>query len=351
MGTGVSQAQFYDDTYYIYSKDEVENAEPEDEEINNSTSYYQYDESSRYNDDEDFYYSSQIQRFNRPYTSFNYYSNMYMDPFFNMGWYYPSSYYWYPSNTFCNRPGFYFSFGSSYGTCGNPWNSGWGWSTGWGNNYYGNSFYGNNFYWNNYYGGGYGGYYPGWYNGYPGGGYYNQESYNRVHNRVTTTRRGNSTYDMDSRQVSGRTQTTPNSRYNSRTYQENTITDRNERTLIESTPTSTRTRPVYQKDTRRVDVRSDMEARNMREVKEVNRRNYRSSNLDTRTTPKSTRKYNNSRSIDSGSRTRVRSTSRSTPTRSYTAPRSSSSSGSFSRPSVAPSRSFSPRVSTPRGIR
>ncbi len=364
IGTGVSNAQIYDDTYYMYVEDEYVNSE-EEEEVNNSTSYYQYDESSRYEDDEDFYYSSQIQRFNRPYNNFNYYSNVYVDPFFNMGWYNPSSFYWYPSNPYYTRPGFYFTIGNSWGGFGNGFAYNAGWGNPWlGNGFYGNSFYGNNFYWNNF-NYGYGGY-PGWNNGCVGNGYYNNDGYNRRYNRQVTSRRGNGSYDMGDREVNGRTQNRgtrsvssgrtainggdvqpinsyPNSRGVSndvnRTRRE--VSSATQRTRVDNynKPVTNKSRDV-RNTTRYYNEKPTTNRTNTSVRTRSNSQNVKSTNRSTRTTTtprveRSTRstKSNYSKPSSSSSKSYSSPSRSSSSSRSYSAPSRSSSSSRMSSPS------------------
>ncbi len=155
LGLSQTSAQIYDDTYYLYVNDEDRGTRYSDEDqYRNAQSDYDY---STY-DDEDYYYSSRIMRFNRPYYNFNFYSSLYWDPFYSPGWYYPTNYFWSPAMSYYSRPGFYITFGWS------PWRT-YGW----------NSWYGRGYGWNSWYGGGYGWGCGGWYNpgpGWYGGGYY-----------------------------------------------------------------------------------------------------------------------------------------------------------------------------------
>ena len=115
---------------------------------------YDNDGYSDYNGD-DYYYSSNIRRFNYPFYNMGYYSAFHNPYWYNPYWYDP---YW--GYSAWNRPGFSVSFG--YGPY---WSSYGGWY-----NWYGyNAF---NSYWNYpYYASPYGSYYSGYWNGYYAGLY------------------------------------------------------------------------------------------------------------------------------------------------------------------------------------
>lgn len=106
---------------------------------------------------DDYYYSSNINRFNYPFYNMGYYSSFYNPYSYNPYWYDP---YWGWSPWY--RPGFSISFG--YGPY---WNSYWGWYTWYGYpsyySYYNYPCYGS-FYGDPYYSGYWNGYYAGLYN-------------------------------------------------------------------------------------------------------------------------------------------------------------------------------------------
>ncbi len=119
---------------------------------NNAPDNYQsYNNGEDYIDyDEDYSYSSRINRFDNSFYNMGYYS-----AFYNPFWYDP---YW--SDPYWGYRPWYASYGYSYGPY---WNSGWGWNTWygyggfscWNYPYYAGGWYGNcyNGYWNSYYAG------------------------------------------------------------------------------------------------------------------------------------------------------------------------------------------------------
>jgi uncharacterized membrane protein YgcG len=115
-----------------------------------------------YNSDDDYYYSSNINRFYHPF-----YDRPYWSSFYNPYWYDP---YWvdpYWGWSPWTRPGISISFG--YGPY---WSSYWGWSSWYGCPYFG-SYWGYPAYgYGGYYSGYWNGYYSGLYNGYGDAGYH-----------------------------------------------------------------------------------------------------------------------------------------------------------------------------------
>lgn len=129
-----------------------------------------YDNDGYVDYDDDYYYSTRINRFNRPFYNMGYWSSFYNPYWYDPFWVDP---YW--GWSWWSRPGFSVSFG-----WGQPyWSSYWGWHTWYG---YGgfNSCWSYPYYaggWGGGYWGGYGSYYNGFWNGYyagmyNGGGYY-----------------------------------------------------------------------------------------------------------------------------------------------------------------------------------
>jgi hypothetical protein len=122
-----------------------------------SRSNQRYDDEDDYvNYDDDYYYSTQINRFNYPF-----YNRPYWSSFYNPYWYDP---FWVDPYWGWNpwaRPGFTVAFGA-----GPYWSSFWGWQSWYGcggfSSYYGNPGFGM-----------YGGYYSGFWNGYYAGLYNN----------------------------------------------------------------------------------------------------------------------------------------------------------------------------------
>ncbi len=203
-----AQAQTYDDVYDVHNPTPVAPSIQQPRNYNDGNSTY-YDEQGYsgtmidYNDD-DYYYSSYINRFYSPTPGFGYFSSCYNNPF-AWGW----------GNSWNNWNSPYglnggFGWGGIYVNYGyNPWNSwnspycnnynSWGynpWNSysynnfgfgggycGWGNNF-NNYFFSNNYNgWgcgNNFYGGGYGGYgyNQGFYDGYYSGYYANNNNNN-----------------------------------------------------------------------------------------------------------------------------------------------------------------------------
>ncbi|MFT5165630.1 MAG: hypothetical protein ACI8P3_000858, partial [Saprospiraceae bacterium] len=203
--TSLSFAQF-DDLYYNPDTDanySTSNSDYEESDSDYDDDEYDYDvdnDNDRYDDSDDrydYYYTSRIRRFHRPYYGFNYYDPVYVDrgyydPYFSPGVnvYIYNSPYSYNNWRRYNR-------GNSYNNYyGNGYRSGWSFSVG--NNYnngygYNNSNsgyggynnYGNGGGYSNYgYGGGGGGY-----NGYCGPSYSNPYNY-------TTTSSGSSDQDV-----------------------------------------------------------------------------------------------------------------------------------------------------------
>lgn len=139
-----------------------------DADYNSSTRQYSSDEYYD-SDDNDYYYSSRINRFNRPF-----YNRPYWSTFYNPYWYDPFwvDPYW-GWSPWTSGPGISISIGS-----GPYWSSYWGWSSWYGNPYFG-SYYGYPSY-------GYGGYYSGYWNGYYAGLYNGNDNYYRSNPRNIT---------------------------------------------------------------------------------------------------------------------------------------------------------------------
>jgi hypothetical protein len=235
-----ANAQSYDDVYDTYnpaqsttgnSNTNQQQTQIPFEPTQQEQTYYQDDYGNGstfidYNDD-DYYYSSYINRFYSPYSGFGYFSNCYSNPYawgWGNNWNSWNNPYGFSSGYGWN--GIYINFGS------NPWNSwvnpyyntynSWGYSpwysfggyggynnycgyNGWGNNFY------NNYYFGNYYGNswgfgcgnGYGGYGFGGYNNGFNNGYYNgyYNGYNNGYNNGFING-NNDTYHYGPRQSS-----------------------------------------------------------------------------------------------------------------------------------------------------
>ncbi|QLH46777.1 MAG: hypothetical protein HWD58_14790 [Bacteroidota bacterium] len=115
-----------------------------DDGYSNTTSQrsYSYDDESYIDyDDDEYYYTSRIRRFYRPFWSFGYFSGFYWDP------------YWWDWS--CNYPSWNVGWGWNNGWNNWGWNSGWnnwGWNNGWNNwgwNNGWNNWGCNNWGWNN----------------------------------------------------------------------------------------------------------------------------------------------------------------------------------------------------------
>lgn len=176
-GANPAGAQVYDDIYYTpadaqqdavqqakeHTRDSIRYAQQRGnaQEDQNSGGYYRGDEYVDY--DNDYYYATNISRFNRPFYNMGFYST-----FYNPFWYDP---YWvdpYWGWSPWIRPGISISFGSPYWTSYGGWYSWYGypgfyssWSYpyyagGWGYGGYGYNAGYYNGYWNGYYAGLYG---------------------------------------------------------------------------------------------------------------------------------------------------------------------------------------------------
>jgi len=235
FGIGSLTAQVYDDVYdsskpvttpTTYTKEEQENENMVTDKSSDKYSFSQENSRNSYDDDQyidydndDYYYTSRIRRFNNSFWRFGYYSPFYMDPFwwdmsygypsFSIGWGYPN---WYNNNSF---------YGNNWGY-GNNWNN---WNN-WGNN--GGWSYGGCFNsWNNYnygnYGGcfGYGNY--GWGNNF-GNGYNNGYNHGYSNGYWDGFNNNNNGYGLGSGYVYG-----PRSSVNSSIrYNRNSIRNTNE---------------------------------------------------------------------------------------------------------------------------
>ena len=189
---GLLQAQ-YDDIYYDPDTDGEYYDYSSSSNTNSGDTYAYADDNGRYDDesydhfedDYDYYYTSRIRRFHRPYQGFGYFDPVYVDryyydPFFN------------PFTTVLIYDNFY-SFNRwnrwnrwnryNYWNRYDPWyQPGFGWNSwgprnsvfisynnfGFGNNFYGGGFYGNGFNGGGIFGGGYSNYYcpPSWGSGF-----------------------------------------------------------------------------------------------------------------------------------------------------------------------------------------
>lgn len=135
-------------------------------------------------DDHDYYYSSRIRRFHRPYRGFGYYSNVYTDYHYYDPFYSGSSIY--VVNDFWGPRGNWWNWNGPYANVGVNWGWGAGWHSGWGNHwgpgqYYGwgcrpswNRYHHNHWGWNNGWNNGFNsgyqnGYWAGYWNGYRDG--------------------------------------------------------------------------------------------------------------------------------------------------------------------------------------
>jgi len=179
------QAQF-DDIYYdpdrnVSSKeikketreDLYKDSYEDENDVSSQRDDYSYDDEYSEWEDQDYYYSSRIKRFHRPYRGFDYYNgcyvdNYYYDPFDFNPWYYDMniyvSNYGYRDYHHWRRWQMSPIYGHSY------WNQ-WDWYAGWSSypltfsysywpnhcysGYYNNHWAYNNYYYNPYYGGGY----------------------------------------------------------------------------------------------------------------------------------------------------------------------------------------------------
>ena len=153
----------YDDMYY--DPDEFQSVETNRNYAPDNNDQDQYAErdtrrNSDYADDYyDYYYSSRIRRFNRPYSGFGYYDPVYVDMAYYDPFFRPAATTVLIYNSFGGgfyRPGFA-TFGGF-----NSWNRGYASGFGWNNPYYGNRWdrgFGNSYYGNPYgygYGSGFG---------------------------------------------------------------------------------------------------------------------------------------------------------------------------------------------------
>lgn len=145
--TGSLSAQQYDDLYYNPDKDKSffkdYNADKQETSKtytarNDEKAYRDTDEDDAYYDDYDYYYSSRVRRFHRPFYGFNFFDPVYVDmsyydPFLSPGatvLIYDDVFAfnnWYGGNRW-NR------WNNGFG--GNNWNNGFGWNS-WGNNPWG----------------------------------------------------------------------------------------------------------------------------------------------------------------------------------------------------------------------
>ena len=203
----------YDDLYYDPDRDAgttyttgtdrsqpVDNAvasryDEEDGDYDNNTASYDrgYDDDEyEYYDDYDYYYTSRVRRFHRPYYGFSYFDPCYADlyyydPFINPGvtvliydgyssWNSWRS--WRRWNRWNSWNTFNYGWGGGWNRWNDPWYGG-GWNR-WDN------WYGNNYYINNYYGGGW--------NNWGGNGYYCPPSWGNGYNYNTVNTNNNTHY-------------------------------------------------------------------------------------------------------------------------------------------------------------
>ena len=207
----------YDDVYYDPDRDAgtyntgIEKSRPADNAVasrydeeenydNNTASYDQgYDDDEyEYYEDYDYYYTSRVRRFHRPYYGFSYFDPVYADlyyydPFINPGvtvLIYDGYSSWNSWNSWrrWNRWNSWGSFNRGWG--GGGWGNGWNNWNSWNDPWYGggwNNGWGNNYYVNNYYGGG------GW-NNWGGNGYYCPPSWGNGNNYNTINTNNNTHY-------------------------------------------------------------------------------------------------------------------------------------------------------------
>lgn len=160
----------YDNTYNSSGSDNGSNG--------NYDNYARsYDNDGYIDYDDDYYYSTQINRFNRPFYNMGYWSSFYNPYWYDPFWADPYGVGW----NYWSRPGFSVSIGWGWGQ---PyWSSYWGWY-----NWYGYTGF-NSFWYYPFYGGGWGGgYWAGYNNGYYNGywnGYYSGLYGGRPYRSVT----------------------------------------------------------------------------------------------------------------------------------------------------------------------
>ncbi|MCB0625884.1 MAG: hypothetical protein KDC43_18710, partial [Saprospiraceae bacterium] len=154
-----------DSDYYNSTSNTYSNDYGNDYDSYSGNDYDYDDDGYEYFDEYDYYYSSRIRRFHRPYYGFNYYDPVYVDmfyydPFFNPGmtvliyddyWSYRSWSRWNRWNRWSYGPGWNVSFGwgspgfgfgwgyNNYNSWYNPWYNSY-YDPYWGSNYY-SSFY------------------------------------------------------------------------------------------------------------------------------------------------------------------------------------------------------------------
>ncbi len=308
---------------------------------------------------DDYYYSSRINRFYRPYSGFGYYDNAYVDPYYNDPYAYSSFGYRPSINLFFGNPyrfslwnsysPFYSPFG--YSSFGNPYAySGFGF--GFGNYGFGNSF--------NYYNS-YGGYpYYGGYSNYDrynygrttlasnNGVYYGPRSGGAVRNPTATSgARSGNVPRVDPARATGRTYSSPSGYNGGSNYPGNTagggfVSPRNGNAGANSMAPSNRNVP------RGSDFSPDRSARpaQMNDRSARTYSNSPSSNTYGNSYPGANRSYQTQRSTPSNN-------SSYTPSRSYSPPaqrQQSYSAPQRSAPSYnAPQQHSAPSYSAPRG--
>ena len=361
----LAQAQ-YDDLYYDPDTDASYSSNDYDQY--SSDDYYEEDASySDFDDDPyDYYYTSRIRRFHRPYYGFNYYDPVYVD----MAYYDPysrpgavtvliydnnfgrnnwNSWGRYNRWNSFNRYSAWNSWGNPYSSF-NRWNS---WNS-WGSPYGYSSFGYNNFGYNSWGGVGYGGFSNVYSNYYCPPSWGNGNTYNTVYN-VNNARGNNTNGSQGTYSGPRRTGTVATPRSTSRTV-DNTLNQSNPRgATSRNADINARPNRTNSGSLERHTIRSgrNVGTTNSRTTVTPNRNVDRSSinNSRTRTT---TRPSINSRTRSaSPSRTYNRSTSPSrsyntSPSRSYSPSRSTTPSRSYNTSpsrSSTPSRSYSPSPS------
>jgi hypothetical protein len=212
----------YDDLYYDPDRDAgtyyttigADRTQPADNAVasryddeenydDNTASYgsgYDNDDYDYY-EDYDYYYTSRVRRFHRPYYGFSYFDPIYADlyyydPFINPGMtvlIYDGYSSWNNWNSWrrWNRWNSWGSFnrGWGWGNSWNRWNDPWyggGWNNWGGNNYFINNYYGGGGGWNNWGGGGW--------NNWGGNGYYCPPSWGNGYNYTTVNTVNNTHY-------------------------------------------------------------------------------------------------------------------------------------------------------------
>lgn len=190
--TGADRTQPADNA--VASRYDDEEADYDNNMAGNARGYD--DDDYEYYEDYDYYYTSRVRRFHRPYYGFSYFDPIYADlyyydPFINPGvtvLIYDGYSSWNSWNSWrrWNRWNSWGSFNRGWGGgWGNGWNDPW-YGGGW--NRWNDPWYGNNYYVNNYYG--YGG---GW-NNWGGNGYYCPPSWGNGYNYNTINTNNNTHY-------------------------------------------------------------------------------------------------------------------------------------------------------------